>query len=147
MNNIELANKYFAEKYLCSQAVFAAFATQYGLTEEQALKIGACFGTGMCKGEVCGAVTGALMVIGLKHGQCNTGDIANRAKTNELTCLMMDKFKDENGSYICRELLGYDILKKEELEKVKELKLFTMFCPKMVASAAKILEEILGESD
>lgn len=145
MDNVELTNKYFADKYLCSQAVFAAFASQYGLTEEQALKIGASFGSGMCKGEVCGAVTGALMVIGLKYGQCNMEDTDSRIKTNQLTALLMDRFKEENGSYLCKELLGYDLSKKEELEKIKELGLFTEFCPKMVESAARILEEILKQ--
>lgn len=144
MNNVESAKKYFEEKFLCSQAVFAAFATQYGLTEEQALKIGGCFGSGMCKGEVCGAVTGALMAIGLKYGQSSVDDVDSRIKTNELTCLMMDKFKEENGSYLCKDLLGYDLSTKEEVQKARELGLFTSFCPKMVESAARIAEEILS---
>ena len=55
----------------------------------------------------------------------------------------MDKFKEENGSYICRDLLGYNISLREDLERVRELGLFTTFCPKMVESAAEILEEIL----
>lgn len=147
MNHIESAKKYFEEKYHCSQAVFAAFATQYGLTEEQALKIGGCFGSGMCKGEVCGAVTGALMTIGLKYGQCNIDDTDSRIKTNELTGFLLDKFKEENGSYLCRDLLGYDLSLKEDIEQVKELGLFITFCPKMVESAAKILEEILAAED
>lgn len=147
MNRIESAKHYFEEKFHCSQAVFAAFAPEYGLTEEQALKIGSCFGSGMCKGEVCGAVTGALMVLGLKYGHCRIGDTEGKLKTSRLTCLMMDKFKEENGSYLCRDLLGYDVTQKEEVEKIKELGLFTDFCPKMVESAARILEEILAAED
>ena len=61
MTHIEKANELFGQKFHCSQAVFAAFAEELGITEEQALKIGACFGSGMRKGEVCGACTGALM--------------------------------------------------------------------------------------
>lgn len=147
MSNVEVAKKLFEENYLCSQAVFAAYATEYGLTEEQALKIGACFGSGMCRGEVCGAVTGALMVIGLKYGQGNVEEAESRAKTNRLTCRMMDRFKEVNGSYTCRDLLGCDLSRKEDIEKVKEAGLFVSFCPKMVESAAKILEEILVEED
>jgi len=143
MNPIERADQLFKQKYHCSQAVFAAFAPQFGLTEEQALKIGGSFGGGMCKGEVCGAVTGALMVIGLKHGQCRPEDLESKRKTNELTNLFMEKFKQENGSYICRELLKYDLSIEKERAKILELNLFTTFCPKMVMSATKILEEIL----
>lgn len=147
MNSIELAKKYFDEKFHCSQAVFAAFAPQYGLPEKQALKIGGSFGGGMCKGEVCGALTGALMVIGLKYGQCDVDDLESKAKTSELTCLVMDRFKAENGSYLCKDLLGYDLAVKEQAQKARELGLFTDFCPKMVESAAKILEQILKENE
>lgn len=142
MEKVESAKKYFEKGFQCSQAVFAAYATECGLTEEQALKIGAAFGGGMCKGEVCGAVTGALMAIGLKYGQCVEGDVDSKVKTNELTCLMMDKFKEENGSYICKDLLGYDLSIKEEAQQARELGLFTSFCPKMVESAARIVGEM-----
>lgn len=85
MNHIEKANKYFSEKYHCSQAVLGAFANELGLTETQALKLGGCFGGGMCKGEVCGAVTGALMALGLRYGQSEIDDLKSRYKTNEVT--------------------------------------------------------------
>ena len=60
MNKTELAQKYFSDNYLCSQAVFAAFATQYGLTEEQALKVAATFGSGMCKERLALPVTSGI---------------------------------------------------------------------------------------
>ncbi len=69
MDNVSKAVQYYEKGYMCSQAVFAAFAEQFGITEKQALQIGACFGGGMNKGEVCGACTGALMVLGMKYGQ------------------------------------------------------------------------------
>ena len=56
---------------MCSQAVFAAFSPNLGLDKEQDLKIGACFGSGMRKGEVYGACTGVLMALGLKYGESN----------------------------------------------------------------------------
>lgn len=76
MTRIEKAQKLFEEKFHCSQAVLAAFAEEFGISEEKALKLGGCFGGGMCKGEVCGACAGALMVLGLKFGQCEIGDLA-----------------------------------------------------------------------
>ena len=86
------AIEYFDKKFHCSQAVLAAFADECGLTETQALKLGACLGTGMRKGEVCGACTGALLVLGSLYGQCNQDDIKSRLLANEVNDKMMDQF-------------------------------------------------------
>lgn len=144
MNHIELAKKYFEQKYHCSQAVLAAFAEELGLTEEQALKLGGCFGGGMCKGEVCGACTGALMALGLKFGQCDIEDLESRKKTNDVTVEFLDMFKTENGSYLCRELLGCDLSTDEGKRYAKDKKLFVEFCPKMVESAVLIAVKLLN---
>lgn len=143
MTRIELALSYFEEKFHCSQAVLAAYADEFGLTEEQALKLGACFGSGVRKGEICGACSGALMVLGLKYGQASKEDIESRLKTNEVTDLFLYKFASENGSYICRDLLGCDLGTKEGIQYAMKHNLFTEFCPKMVESAMKILEEMM----
>ena len=68
MTHKEKAMKIFYEKFNCSQAVLGAYAEDYGLTIDQAMKVAACFSGGVRKGEVCGAVSGAIMVIGLKYG-------------------------------------------------------------------------------
>lgn len=138
MSEINEAVKLFNSSYVCSQAVFAAFSPKLGLEKNQALKIGACFGSGMRKGEVCGACTGALMVLGLKYGE-------SKAMSNEACERFLDEFKKENGSYICNDLLGCDITTKEGVEFATENKLFKEFCPKMVESAAKITEKIINE--
>ena len=143
MTRIELALSYFEEKFHCSQAVLAAYADEFGLTEEQALKLGACFGSGVRKGEICGACSGALMVLGLKYGQASKEDIESRLKTNQVTDLFLYKFASENGSYICRDLLGCDLGTKEGIQYAMKHNLFTEFCPKMVESAMKILEEMM----
>ena len=145
MMHIEKANELFCRKFHCSQAVFAAFAEELGLTEEQALKIAACFGSGMRKGEVCGACTGALMALGLKYGQAIEQDLDSRQKTNEVTDRFMSDFIEENGSYMCKELLGCDISTQEGITIALEKKLFTEFCPKMVESATRITENILKQ--
>lgn len=136
MNSIEEAVYLFQNGYVCSQAVFAAFSEDYDLSKEQALKIGACFGSGMRKGEVCGACTGALMVLGLKYGD-------DKTKSNELCERFLDEFEKENGSYICRDLLGCDIGTPEGVKEAVDNNLFKEFCPIMVESAAKIVDEIL----
>ena len=144
MNHVELAKRYFEQKYHCSQAVLVAFAEELGLTEEQALKLGACFGGGMCKGEVCGACTGALMALGLKFGQSDIDDLESRKKTNDVTVEFLDLFKKENGSYMCRELLGCDLATDEGKEYAKEKQLFVTFCPQMVESATRITEKLIN---
>lgn len=136
MNSIENAVHLFDQGYMCSQAVFAAFCEDYGLSKEQALKIGACFGSGMRRGEVCGACTGALMVLGLKYGE-------NKQESNEICEKFLNEFENKNGSIICRDLLGCDICTEEGVAYAKENNLFKDFCPKMVESAAKILNEII----
>ena len=144
MSHIELAKKYFEQKYHCSQAVLAAFAEELGLTEEQALKLGGCFGGGMCKGEVCGACTGALMALGLKYGQSDIEDMESRKKTNDITVEFLDMFKNENGSYMCKELLGCNLSTDEGRQYAIENRLFVEFCPKMVVSATVIAERLLS---
>lgn len=142
--HVNKAVELYNSQFLCSQAVLAAFAEELGMSEEQALKIGACFGSGMCRGEVCGACTGALMALGLKHGKCEPGS-ENRAKTNEITLKFLDLFRSENGSYICNELLGCDLTTEEGKAYARSKGLFNDFCPKMVASAARIAEELMNE--
>ncbi len=143
MNHKEMAVNYFSQKLHCSQAVLAAFAKECGLTEEQALRIGSCFGSGMRKGEVCGAVTGALMVLGLLYGQKCAGDADGRQLSDKVNDLMMDRFKEKCGSYLCNDLLGFDVRTKEGLQYCRDNKLFTEFCPKMVAAAVDVVEEII----
>ena len=94
----------------------------------------------MRKGEVCGACTGALMVLGLMHD-----DPKNRKAAYENTVRFLNGFRDANGSYLCNDLLGCDVRTPEGVQYARDNHLFTEFCPKMVASAVDILEEILSE--
>lgn len=147
MGHTEKACDLFAQHFHCSQAVFAAFAEELGLSEQTALKIGGCFGGGMRKGEVCGACTGALMAIGLKYGQFDISDVESRTLTNQLAVRFLEAFAKENGSYLCRELLGYNFAVPEEFEAAMQAGICNEKCPKMVASAAKILNGILAENE
>ena len=145
MDHKQKALNYFSQKLHCSQSVLAAFAEKCGITDEQALKLGSCLGSGMRKGEVCGAVTGSLMVLGLLYGQKNAGDTEGRQSSNKVNDLMMNRFKEKCGSYICNDLLGCDITTEEGHQYCVDNKLFTEFCPKMVAAAVDIVEEIISE--
>ncbi len=145
INKRDKAAAYYTEGMLCSQAVLAAFSEECGISEGLAFRLGSCFGSGMRKGEVCGACSGALMVLGLLYGESHTGDREERQRSDKVNDLMMERFRKANGSYICNELLGYDISTPEGAGRAREEGLFTDFCPKMVTSAVDILEEIIGE--
>jgi C_GCAxxG_C_C family probable redox protein len=142
MNHQELALKYFNMKYHCSQAVLAAYSDLTHLSVDESLKLGSCFGSGMRQGEVCGAATGALMVLGLIFGYT---DPNNKEQSNRINDKFLKRFKEVNGSYLCNELLKCDIRTTEGINYAKKNNLFTEFCPKMVLSATLILDEIIKE--
>ena len=124
--------------------MLAAYAKDLGLTEEQALKIAYCLNSGMRKGEVCGACSGALLVLGMKYGQSKKDDLESRTRANKKTVEFLEQFQKENGSYICNDLLDCDISTTEGVQYAMEHNCFTEVCPKMVASAVKILESMEG---
>ena len=143
MDHVNKAKELYEQGFYCSQAVFAAFADELGLSEKQAFQVGSCFGGGMCKGEVCGACTGALMVLGMKYGRYTADDWDSQMKANAIAVRFLEQFRKENVSYICNELLGCDISTPEGKAYAREHKLFSEFCPKMVASAARIAEQLI----
>lgn len=145
MNRKDKAVKFFSEGLHCSQSVLAAFADECRITEDMAFRLGSCFGSGMRKGNVCGACTGALMVLGLMFGEEHNGDPEERMRSNRLNDEMTDRFIQANGTCICNELLGCDVTRPEDVQYARESGLFKNFCPKMVESAVDILEGIIEE--
>jgi C_GCAxxG_C_C family probable redox protein len=143
VNRIETAVSRFAEGFNCSQAVFSAYAEGLGLDEKAALKIAAGFGGGMGRmAETCGAVTGALMALGLKYGGI-TPDRETKERVYERVREFAARFKASHGSLACRVLLGCDIGTAEGQQIARQQNLFTTVCPQFVESAAGILEELL----
>lgn len=142
-NKVEKADTYFKNGFNCSQAVFTTFATDYGMEEELALKVSTQFGGGARKGEMCGAVTGALMALGLKYGHYHMDAPEEKGTAYRKAEEFMNYFIEKNGTVVCRELLGYDVSKPEDMEKIKELDLFKSTCPKMIRCATEIVEQML----
>jgi C_GCAxxG_C_C family probable redox protein len=144
MNNPERAVSCFKETFSCSQAILSTYGPELGLEKETALKVAGAFGGGMARmGEVCGAVTGAFIVIGLKHGKTKAEDEEAKEKTYLIVREFVERFKSRNGSIKCRELLGYDISTLEGIQLIKEKNLFYTICVKYVRDAAEIIEELL----
>lgn len=129
----------------CTQAVVSAYGPQFGLDREAALKVAAAFGSGMGMGETCGAVTGGLMVIGLKHAKVKGIALLSKEKTADVAHEFISKFKARHGTVVCRELLGCDVSTSEGLKTAKQEKHFKQRCPGYVKDAAEILEELLKD--
>jgi C_GCAxxG_C_C family probable redox protein len=141
---IEAAEACFREGFTCSQAVLSVWGGQFGLDRQKALRLASAFGGGMAGlGEVCGAVTGGLMVIGLTHGQTEARDKETKAKNYALVRDFTSRFRARHGSLLCRELIGCDLTTAAGMEAARERGIFAEKCPRFVRSAAEILEEIL----
>ncbi len=146
MEKTEKAKELFSKKCHCSQAVLASFADELGITEETALRLGACFGGGMRKGEVCGACTGALMALGLKYGMTTVGDTEKQRVADGYAKRFMTEFAKQNGSYLCRELLKCDLSNEEERQYAKEHGVIRAVCPKLIENAVIMAEQMMKES-
>jgi C_GCAxxG_C_C family probable redox protein len=130
--------------FTCSSAVFSAFSPDLGLDPDTAKKIACGFGAGISKtGNICGAVSGAIMVIGLKYGKKKRGDDAATEKTRSLVRTFTREFTRRHGSVCCTELLGCNLSIPDQYEKARDSKLFVTKCPEFVSDAAAILEKIL----
>ena len=99
MDKVEQAVSCFREGFNCAQALLVTYASQFGLDHEHALKISGAFGGGIgSMGEVCGAVTGAVMIIGLKYGQTNVSDKRTKKKAYRLVKEFVNELL-ESGCY------------------------------------------------
>jgi C_GCAxxG_C_C family probable redox protein len=144
MSRSDCAVSFFRQGFSCSQAVAAAFAADFGLDKDTALRLSQPFGGGIARrADWCGAVTGAFLVIGLKHGRVRAEDAASRDRTYALVQDFIARFTARHGQIKCRDLLGCDIGTPEGQKKAEELKLHQTKCEDLVRDAAVILEEIL----
>jgi C_GCAxxG_C_C family probable redox protein len=125
----------------CSQAVLTAFCEEYGLSTALARRLALGFGGGMGRsGKTCGAVTGAYMVLGLKHELHTETGQKVKEKVYALVNDFNRKFCEINRSTICKDILGSDLSTAEGLAFAREKGLFTTLCPKFVHDAVEILE-------
>ena len=144
MKRSENALNYFRTKFNCSQAVFTVFGKEYGLSENDCLKVSCAFGGGMGRQQhTCGAVTGALMAIGIKYGKAMNDPEEKKKETYLKTREFFERFTELNGSVNCKDLLdGLDMNDPDDHKEIMERKLFDIRCEKYVADAVKIIETI-----
>ena len=128
----------FAAGGNCAQSTLAPWAEALGYDEEELRHLGAAFAGGMFRGDTCGAVTGALMTIGLACGD-------DPALTAEKAAAFQAAFTERFGSTICRELLGFDFSRPGELEKARESGKMLTDCAGFVRGSSEILQELLRD--
>lgn len=143
MSHIDEAVDCFKGGSACAQAILATYGQDFGLSRAEAMRLGAGFAGGMRMGETCGAVTGAVMVLGLRHTKGDCDKLGSREQVYKAVRQFTSKFREQHGSPLCKELLGVNISTHEGMETAIEKNLFREICPNLVQSAAEILEEVL----
>lgn len=147
ISRIEAAVNNFNLGFNCAQSVALAFADVYDIEPSLILKLSASLGGGFGRSrEICGAVSGAGLIIGLATGTDNPTDREAKSHNYEEVQRFIRLFEEENGSHICKELLG---LSKPEGSPIAEARTPAYYakrpCQEMVRSAATILDSILKE--
>jgi C_GCAxxG_C_C family probable redox protein len=139
-----MAIEKFMGGYNCAQAVIYPFSEETGISDDMALKISCGLGAGMGrKQEVCGAVTGGILVLGLRHGRGVNDEQAVTNFTYQKTSEFMSRFAERNGSFICRELLDEcDLNTEAGQQEFKDRDMKNRVCKVCVESAVEILEEL-----
>jgi len=142
-NPSEIALACFRQNFNCAQSVLVAFAPQLGLDGGQALRMASPFGGGVARrGQICGAVTGALMALGLAHGADTP---AGKEDAYRLGQEFLQRFESRHATILCRDLLDCDISTPEGRQQARARGVFTSLCPLFVGHAAEIVQAILSE--
>lgn len=133
MNKKEEALKNFGVKYNCAQVVIKVFCEELGLDKELALKLSKGFGGGATRGELCGAISGGIMALGLKYGD----DLKSYIEKLE------NKIEELYGSIRCEKILGYDISNVEDSNDPYNQQFKAKVCPMVVEDVIVIVEKEL----
>jgi C_GCAxxG_C_C family probable redox protein len=131
----------------CAQSVLTCCGVSLPFDREVALGVASAFGGGLgSSGNLCGAVAGGVMAIGLKNPRTDPQDQEAKNANIRLTREFLAKFRERNGSLECRDLLGVDLSVPGSLEQARDTGLFETVCSKAVRDAVEILENVLKES-
>ncbi len=133
----------FASGLHCSQVVLGQWADDLGYDPEELHRAAAAFGGGMFRGDTCGAVTGAMIAIGLKYG--GSGEPDKNAATTAKVAAFQERFVERLGSTICRDLLGYDFSVPGDQARAMESGRLMTFCPMAVETALDILDTLMDD--
>ncbi len=134
----------FSQGISCAPAILAAFAPRFGLEEDEAARTACCFGGGMIgTGKTCGAVTGAMMALGLAHGQGVRVDPGRKQAAYAKVAELWRRFAERHRSIVCSEIVGYDLSTPEGRQKAAASGVFKTTCAQAVRDAAELVVELL----
>ena len=148
MDKGELARAYFMKGYNCAQSVTLAFAEELGLTEAQAARLASGFGGGVGRlREVCGAVSGMTLILGTLRGYSCPEDADAKTACYDMIQRAAHRFREANGSYICRELLGLEQAEGSPVAEARTAQYYASRpCADLVACAAEITAGVLAKT-
>ncbi len=135
------ATENFAGNLNCAQSVLSAYCEELGIPPETAEKMGSAFGAGMGEGTICGAVSGALMVLGLKYGKSDISP-SEKEKMKEVFEKFKRRFESIHGTLTCKQLLNLDLREEDDYQKAHNLLVFENSCPAFIKTAIALIEEI-----
>jgi C_GCAxxG_C_C family probable redox protein len=144
MTKEEDAVALFQHGFSCSQAVLSVFAQDFGLDRDLARRISQGFGAGIAyTDDICGAVSGAIMVIGLRYGRITAEDKTAKEKTYAVVNEFLKQFKQRSGSVKCTGLLGYNLSDPQQVAEAKKNKVVMARCPMFVRDAVEIVQKLI----
>lgn len=145
VSRIKQAVETFESGYTCAQSVFATYADLFGLNRETALKLASPMGAGVGRmREICGVVSAMALLAGLKEGNTDPENEEGKERIYLLTRQMADRFKEKNGTIICRELLGIEGREESAKPSARTKEYYASRpCSRLVADASGIIEEVL----
>jgi len=130
----------------CAQSVLSEFAPQFGLDRDTAMRLACGFGSGMGRsGNMCGAVTAGVLVIGLRYGMVDSESSEDKEKTYGEVFRLLDRIRAIHGSDNCTDLMGVDLGTPEGLHEAQEKDLSDKVCSKVVGDVTRILEELFED--
>jgi C_GCAxxG_C_C family probable redox protein len=143
MGNSNDAMDLFAQGFNCAQSILYTYGKVYFKENKDALKLASGFGAGITyRGELCGAVSGSLMVIGLLYGYSDKEMDLEKEMTYRISHELIETFEKINGSVICNQLVKYEINTTEGLDYARKNNLFKN-CPDFIKSASEILDSLI----
>jgi len=133
------ATETFLSGYNCAQAVLHSLSPSLGFDCDSALRIACGFGAGFGRQqEVCGAVSGGVMAIGLRYGRGEAEDKSRSEDCYQRTRQFLSAFKQRHGSIHCRELIGCDLLTAEGQQAFRDRNLLRETCARCVKTATEL---------
>jgi C_GCAxxG_C_C family probable redox protein len=144
----KIAGESFSNGFNCAQSIISTFGPALGISRDLALKMATGLGAGgNYNGKICGAIMGAFIILSLKYGS----DKPNDTDRKQLVKLKLDdftsRFKEQYGTIECNELLNTNVSIPEELQRLRDNRVFQEVCTKIVSNIADLIEDILTKED